>query len=155
MPAKPRPDPKLRALEEHGSLNPHSQEVRDELFQGSTFFDPRDLVQVKYEMLRRVQKDGQEVVRTAATFGLSRPSFYKAQESFAREGLCGLVPKKRGPKGRHKLTSKVMKFVHKVREQDESLDARAIAELIKEKFQLTVHPRSVERALKRQEKKRP
>lgn len=155
MPAKRRPNPKRRALQERGSLNPRPQKVRDELFQSSTFFDSRDLVQVKYEMLRRVQEDGQEVSRAAATFGLSRPSFYKAQGSFAREGICGLVPKKRGPKGGHKLADTVMTFVHNVREKDESLDARAIAQLIKQKFQLTVHPRSVERALKRQGKKRP
>jgi hypothetical protein len=44
-------------------LNPSPERVTDELFQ--EFFDPRDLVQVKYEMLRRVQTEGQPVGRSA------------------------------------------------------------------------------------------
>jgi hypothetical protein len=35
---------------------------------------PRDLVQVKYEMLRRVRVDGHSVSQSATGFGLSRPS---------------------------------------------------------------------------------
>jgi transposase len=154
VPAKPRPDPKLSALRARGSLNARPENVRDDLFQDSTFFDPRDLVQVKYEMLRRVQADAQEVSRAAAAFGFSRPSFYKAQASFGREGLTGLVPKKRGPRGGHKLTERVMQFIQETREKDASLDARAVARLVEREFQLTVHPRSVERALRRRGKKR-
>lgn len=59
-------------------------------------FDPRDLVQVKYEMLRRVSAEGHSVVQSAKAFGLSRPSFYQAQAALQREGLAGLLAKKRG-----------------------------------------------------------
>src|SRR6476646_10065206 len=50
-------DAKRQALRQQASLNPHPEHVRDELFQGNDFFDADDLVQVKYEMLRRVHKD--------------------------------------------------------------------------------------------------
>ena len=71
-------DPKGEALRAQRCLNPRPQGVTDEAFAGSEFFDARDLVQVKYEMVRRVQVDGQTVSAAAAAFGFSRPSFYQA-----------------------------------------------------------------------------
>ena len=75
-------DPKVDALREHGCLHPHPEKVTDEAFVTNAFFDPRDLVQVKYEMLRRVRVDGQAVSHSAASFGLSRPSYYQAQAAY-------------------------------------------------------------------------
>jgi hypothetical protein len=40
------------------------------------FFDAHDLAQVKYEMLRRVRREGTRVSQAASSFGCSRPSFY-------------------------------------------------------------------------------
>src|SRR5450432_3237579 len=91
-------DAKLRTLQQQGALNPRPKEVRDELFRQDDFFDPRDLVQVKYEMLRRVQSERKSVTDAAANFGFSRPSFYQALSAFEQDGLAGLVPHKRGPK---------------------------------------------------------
>src|ERR1041385_7805323 len=96
-------DAKIQALRQSQTLNAHAKEVRDPLFLEKDFFDPRDLSQVKYEMLRRVQKEQAHVSQAAAAFGFSRPSFYKAQEDFAQAGLAGLIPRKRGPKQRRKL----------------------------------------------------
>jgi hypothetical protein len=48
-------DLKERALEEAGVLNPDPESVTDGRFRSQEFFDPRDLVQVKYEMVRRVR----------------------------------------------------------------------------------------------------
>ena len=89
-------DPKLRSLRESGTANPHAQDVRDPAFVDSDFFDPRDLIQVKYEMLRRVRTDGQSIAKASAQFGVSRPTFYKARSDFDRSGLVGLLPAKRG-----------------------------------------------------------
>src|SRR5713101_1882440 len=63
----------------------------------SDFFDPHDLLQVKYEMLRRVRRDAVTVSQAARLFGFSRPSFYHARDAFTRGGLGALVPQKRGP----------------------------------------------------------
>jgi hypothetical protein len=71
----PKADPKQRSLEESGTANPHAQNVRNPAFIDSDFFDPRDLIQVKYEMLRRVRTEGQSVAKASATFGVSRPTF--------------------------------------------------------------------------------
>lgn len=154
MPNTNSDDSKRGALRQQTCLNPRPQTVHDELFRDNDFFDPEDLVQVKYEMLRRVQQDGRPVAKAAAAFGFSRPSFYQAQSSFEQEGLAGLVPRKRGPKNPHKLTQEVVEFVEQQRRQDPTLRAPALAGLIEEKFGTAVHPRSIERSLARTQKKR-
>lgn len=146
-------DPKSRALQQEACLHPHPEQVTDELFLTQEFFDPRDLVQVKYEMLRRVQSEGQAVSQSAVNFGFSRPSFYQAQAAFEQGGLPGLMPRKRGPKTAHKLTAEVLAFVRQAQQEDPSLRPAALASLIKNRYGVSVHPRSVERALTRRQKK--
>lgn len=145
-------DPKIEALREHGVLNPKPEAVRDELFQKYDFFDRRDLLQVKYEMLRRVKKDKWTVTQTSKTFGLSRPSFYDAQSAFNRKGLTGLVPAKRGPKKAHKLSGDVMMYVEEAIAENRRLRAANIASLLEKRFGFKVHPRSIERALEKRKK---
>jgi len=147
------PDPKQRALADSGTLHPHPEAVRDPSFVGSDFFDPRDLVQVKYEMLRRVRVECACIVAVAEQFGLSRPTYYKAQADFARAGLTGLLPGKRGPRGAHKLTPEVLHFIARVQTEEEGLDAQALATRIAQHFGYAVHRRTVERALAREKKK--
>src|SRR6266702_2103531 len=76
-------DPKVTALRETRCLNPHPEQVTDEAFLSADFFDARDAVQVKYEMVRRVRVDGAPVTATAAAFGYSRPSYYQAAAALA------------------------------------------------------------------------
>ena len=149
-------DAKLDCLRRQGTLNPRTENVSDLLFRkdGGEFFDPRDLVQVRYEMLRRADVDGESVSKTAFAFGVSRVSFYHARKSFAFEGLVGLVPKKRGPRGGHKLTGEVMAYLEGLEREGALPDAAVLAEKLKERFGLEVHPRSLQRALSRREKKR-
>jgi transposase len=147
-------DPKLRTLQQQGTLNPRPKAVRDELFLQDDFFDPRDLVQVKYEMLRRARTEGQSVTDAATNFGFSRPSFYQAQSAFEQDGLAGLVPQKRGPKQAHKLTDEVLAFIGEVRQKEPSIRLTDLVKQIEQRFGTTVHPRSIERGLLRHKKKR-
>jgi transposase len=147
----------LKALElkNNDTLNPHPERTIDDLFQEHDFFDARDLLQVKYEMLRRVNVDGWSVSRASDSFGFSRPSFYHAQESYDEHGLAGLIPGKRGPRQAHKLSTDVLTFVHQQLAAEPAMKAPTIALLIEKEFGISVHPRSVERALKRKKKKHP
>ncbi len=146
-------DTKLGTLQQQGTLNPRPKDVSDELFLRDDFFDPRDLVQVKYEMLRRVQTEGQSVTDASANFGFSRPSFYQALSGFEQDGLAGLVPRKRGPKQAHKLTEEVLTFIGEVRQKEPSVRLPDLVKLIQERFGTKVHPRSIERSLLRHQKK--
>jgi transposase len=144
---------KREVLAAHGALYHRPGAVLEELYAASDFFDPHDWVQVKYEMLRAHQ-GGKTASAAARSFGFSRPSFYQAQEALLRDGLAGLLPKRRGPKGAHKLTSAVMDYVQELKQGSTELGSRRIAELVHERFGLRVHPRSIERALVRLGKRR-
>ncbi len=154
MPNLKREQQKALNLVQQGTLNPRPQDVTAELFQAGDFFDPRDLAQVKYEMLRRVQVDKSSVSQSAKSFGFSRPSYYQAHFAFAEGGLAGLLPQKRGPRRAHKLNSEVMEFLERSRADQPSLASPELAGMIRERFGLVVHPRSIERALLRQQKNR-
>ena len=147
-------DPKLEALRKQGALNPRSEEVIDPVFGGDDFFDRRDLVQVKYEMLRRVRIDSCTVSQASLGFGFSRPSFYLAQSAFERKGLPGLLPGKRGPRGGHKLTEEVSAYIEAKRSMDDSVSLGELVRFIRERFGVRVHPRSINRVLVRLKKKR-
>ncbi len=154
MPASRSRDEKVAALQVHHALNPRPQAVTDPAFtSGVPFFDPRDLVQVKYEMLRRARQEGQPVSRAAAAFGFSRPSFYAARALFEESGLPGLVPLRPGPRRAHKLSDEVVDYLEQRQAEDASLRAAHLAQHVHDRFSLTVHPRSVERALARRRKR--
>jgi transposase len=148
--ARHREDPKEAALRAARSLNPRPEAVADEAFTaGLEFFDARDLVQVKYEMVRRVRAEGEPVSQAAAAFGFSRPSYYQAAAAVEASGLAGLVPARPGPRRAHKLTDEVVDFARQAREADPSLSSAGLADAIAGRFGIRVHPRSVERALAR------
>jgi transposase len=142
-------DQKLNSLLHGNALHPNARGVTDALFQGSDFFDARDLVQVKYEMLRRVRKHAASVVEASTAFGLSRPTYYEAQAAFHRGGLRALLPQKRGPRRAHKISPAVVAFLNEAVRGDASLRGPDLARRVAERFKFKVHPRSIERALKR------
>ena len=142
-------DPKVNALTCSRCLNPHPEQVSDPLFAAEEFFDARDAVQVKYEMVRRVQVEGASVTATAAAFGYSRPSYYEAAAALAQAGLEGLVGAKPGPHGGHKLTGAVLAWAEDQLAADPGLRPGGLVDPIEEQFGVHVHPRSIERALAR------
>jgi transposase len=150
----PEKDAKLATLRQQGTLNPRPRAVTDPLFVQGSFFDPRDLVQVKYEMLRRVQSESHSITGAATAFGFSRPTFYQALEAFQEHGVAGLVPHKRGPTQAHKLTDEVLALLVETRQKEPSVRAPELARLIQGRFGTKVHPRSIERSLLRHQKKR-
>jgi len=153
MSKRKRHDAKAEVLRKQGALNPHPENVDDRLFRDSPFFDPRDLVQLRYEMLRAVSKDGRPVSEVTMRFGCSRPTYYKAREDFDEQGLVGLLPRKRGPRGGHKLTDDVLDFVEEQLREDSSLEGADLAERVRRRFGVEVHASSVRRALSRREKR--
>jgi hypothetical protein len=133
----PKRDAKAERLKALGVLNPSPQRVRASWFEAGGFFDARDLVQVKYEMLRHA----------------NREAAAKADAAFARDGLSGLLPRQRGPKGAHKLTPEVMAFIEQHLAGDGQMHARALAQRIEVELGVSVHPRCVERAIARKKKR--
>jgi transposase len=139
--------PKVTALLAEGTFNPAAEKVRDPKFRAHEFFDPRDLVQVKYELLRRVSLEHTSVTAATAEYGVSRPTYYQTKAHFATAGITGLVPRKRDPRGPHKLRGEALAFVEQHLVAGEPVRARALAKLLHQHFALTIHPRTIERAV--------
>jgi transposase len=144
-----REDAKETALRAARALNPRPEAVLAAEFAGSEFLDARDLVQVKYEMVRRVHLSGDSVSGAATAFGFSRPSWYAAAAALEEEGLPGLLAARPGPRRAHKLTEEVLADVRAALAEDPSLRPAALVERIADRFGIRVHPRSLERALAR------
>ena len=155
MEGRKRDAAKRRALDQNNTLNKNADKVVDPKFKNIAFFDPDDIVQVKYEMLRSVQKNGAGIIKASKSFGFSRITFYKLSKAFKELGLAGLIPQKKGPRRAHKLTREVMEFVGRLLEQKSGIKSDGIRQEIKDRFDLTVHKRSIERAIDKSKKKHP
>jgi transposase len=147
--AKRRGDPKEEALRAARALNPRPDAVTDEAFAASAFLDSRDLIQVRYEMVRRVRVDGESVSAAASGFGFSRPSWYAAAAALDEGGLPALLRARPGPRRAHKLNAEVVGFLNVTLEGEPDLSSTELASRVAESFGVAVHPRSVERALER------
>jgi len=134
-------------LKENGTYNPKYASVIAPHFQKGIFFDPRDMLQVKYEMLRSVDTGEHTVTEASQQFGLSRESFYNTRDAYAAGGLQALIPRKTGPKGAHKLTETGRNFIDRYQADHPAASASEINNRMKENTGICVHNRTVERYL--------
>jgi transposase len=146
-------DSKSEALAQDGVLNPVAGAVRDVLFTSNPFFDAKDLIQVRYEMVRRHQIDGVAISEAAAAFGVTRPTFYKAQSALKTAGLAGLLPSRRGPKDGYKISAEVVAFAIELKAAKPEMTTPQCLDTIESRFGVKVHRRSLERALARKKKR--
>jgi transposase len=146
-------DERIKRLKKEGTLHPNPDKVSTDLVAKSSFFNANDLMQMKYEMLRSVSVDQQSITEAADMFGLSRVAYYNAQKQYQNNGLTGLIPNRRGPKHPHKLTPEVMSFIEEqLLESSGQPDWNLLSKQIEKIFVIKVHPRSVERVVKRKKR---
>ena len=98
-------------------------------------------------MLRRVREDGVPVSRAAANFGVSRPTWYQAQRAFEAGGLPGLLPTPPVPRGPRKFDEEVVEALNTAKNEQPVLSSGELVELMRERFGVSVHRRSIKRAL--------
>jgi transposase len=139
---------KKKALLASGTLNPHPEAVRAQLFK-MDFFDPCDRAQVKYEMLRSHAVDGDPVAEACRQFGFSRESFYQIQQAFGELGFSSFLPGKPGRKGPVKLKGEVLAFALEKQKENPNIDPAQLAALIQERFGLEMHRTTVMRGMKK------
>ena len=102
---------KKNILIENGTYNKNYKNVKAPKFTNGHFFDPMDIAQVKYEMLKEVERDGMTVTDAAYNYGFSRTAYYNIKEAFGAQGIRGLISEKTGPKNPHKLTPEYQKRI--------------------------------------------
>jgi transposase len=97
-----------------------------------------------------VRVDGDSVSHASSLFALSRPTFYAAQTAWQRSGIVGLLPEPTGPRHAHKLTEDILAQLLPLAK---TMSSAELAVWLQEQRHLSVHPRSIERALKRKAQK--
>jgi len=146
---------KIEALRSCGALNRHPEKVRAPLFTEGGFFDPHDMVQLKYETVRAVEIDGRPIAQAALDFGLCRPTIYEAQQNLRQAGVEGLLPQKRGPKRARKLTPVVRRYLEEQVGQKPDIKAAILVKRVRRRFGIMLHPRTVEKAVRKKGRQRP
>ena len=146
-------DQKSKELRSCRCLNPLPEKVTCDLFKETGFFDPRDLLQVKYEMVRQIEVEKKPIRHAARQFGFSRPSAYKALDTFQTNGVPGLLRTKPGPRRAHKLNDTVIKFIEAQRSTCPSLSLSELVDRIKNELGVVVHRRSIQRVMNRGKKR--
>jgi len=137
------------ALRESGCFNANHEKVTAGIFRSTPFFDRKDIVQVKYEMVRAASNGEGSITEIAEAFGFSRKSFYQASDAFNGGGLNALVPKKTGPKSAHKLNHDTQKFIDTYLADNKKAKASEISAAIEAKMGVKIHPRTIHRFLKK------
>jgi transposase len=146
---------KRQALQRAGTLHPARSRVRARLFWTyPEFFDPRDELQVKYEMLRGHFVEGRPVREVCTDFGYSRQTFYVLRTRFANSGVAGLRDGRPGRTGPVKCTAEVVDFLRAHREADPGLSIPDLVEQLAQERGVRLHRRTVERLLRRPRRKK-
>jgi transposase len=148
----PANDKKLETLRANGSFNRHAASVASPLFAENPYFDPRDLVQVKYEMLRAVKNGEASVTDASRQFGFSRAAYYKTERRFGESGVEGLCLRKTGPKAPAKATDDVLDFAAGLKAGRPGITNDEVVREIQAKKGVGLSKRSLQRA--RAKKKR-
>ncbi len=148
----PDDDPKVMSLEASGTRNRHPERIRSRRFQDGGFFDPRDLLQVRYEMVRST--GNAPLAAVAAEFGVSVPTCVRIRRNFREGGLQALVPRRRGPRRAHKVSDEILDFIAAFRSEHGPVGARRLVPVIEERFGVSLHSRSINKALERQRSKK-
>ena len=106
----------------------------------------------RYEMVRLVRIDRLTLAKAAERFGVSLPTCFRMVRAFARQGLPGLLPERRGPRGPHKITPDILQFVDEHRVRHGRTGAAQLVPMIEQRFGVKLHPRGLEKALARRGK---
>ena len=138
---------KTDILKENGTYNRMHAKVTAPHFQSGVFFDSRDLVQVKYELLRSISSGECNISQASKLFGMSRESIYKNKTAYEAGGIQALIPKKTGPKSPHKLTEKGRSFIDSYMSDHPSASAAEANASMRENTGISIHTRTIERYL--------
>ena len=132
-------------LMENGTYNKKYKNVKTPKFIDDHFFDPMDIVQVKYEMLKEVEREGVTVTDATDNYGFSRTAYYNIKDAFSKQGIKGLIPERTGPKSPHKLTREYQKRIDECVAGNPGISSNEIAELLNKDGSINISKRTIER----------
>jgi hypothetical protein len=136
-------------LAAHGLLNPRPGRVKSPLFGTLDFFDPRDLPQVRYEMLRAARVESMSVAGSCRSFGFSREYFYRLERSFTERGYVALLGAPMGRPPLLALNPEIVHFIVYRKLEDPKLSGEDLRQEIQRLYKVDCSRRTVERVVER------
>jgi len=144
-------DDKTKFLRQEGLLNPKPQRVINFLFQANEFFDPLDLPQVRYEMLRIARVEQAPVTEACRLFGFSREYFYRLEREFMSRGYASLLGSFRGRRPLIALNQEIVNFIIHRKITEPKLTGEDLRKELKSTYKVQCSRRTVERILEKLE----
>ncbi len=145
----PMTQPKMNFLQHEGLLNPRPERVTHPLFETLDFFDPYDLPQVRYEMLRSARAEQNSVADACRLYGFSREYFYRLERNFMDRGYVSLLGSSMGRRPLIAMNQEIVNFiVHRKLEQS-NLSGEDLRKEILKLYKVDCSRRTVERIVEK------
>lgn len=142
-------DTKKDFLQKEGLINPKPERVNYELFESNVFFDPLDLPQVRYEMIRTARVDSISVAKACRFFGFSREYFYKLERSFMDRGFVALLGSPKGRRPLIGLNNEILNFIIHRKIDNPKLSGEDLRQEILYLYKIDCSRRTVERIIEK------
>ena len=142
-------DTKKKFLEQEGLINPKPERVLHPLFETLKFFDPLDLPQVRYEMIRAARVENITVAKACKLFGFSREYFYKLERSFMARGYVALLGSTMGRRPIIALNQEIVNFIVHRKVEQPTISGERLRQEIQKIYHVDCSRRTVERIVEK------
>ena len=136
---------KIQFLKKEGILNLKPDRILCKKFQTLDFFDPLDLPQVRYEMLRSARVDNTSVAGACRKFGFSREYFYRLERGFRERGYASLLASRKGRRPIIALNQEIVNFIAHRKIEEPNVSGESLRKEILRLYKVDCSRRTVER----------
>jgi len=136
-------------LNKEGLANRRAERVTHSLFLTLDFFDPLDLPQVKYELLRAARVDNISVTEACNLFGFSREYFYRLEKAFMKHGYVSVIGSAMGRRPIIALNQEIVSFIVHRKMEEPRLSGKALRKEILQQYSIDCSRRTVERIIEK------
>lgn len=136
---------KIEFLKKQEILNPKPDRILCKRFQTIDFFDPLDLPQVRYEMLRSARVENIPVVEACRNFGFSREYFYRLERGFMERGYASLLGSRKGRRPVIALSQEIVNFIVHRKIEEPNISGESLRTEILRLYKVSCSRRTVER----------
>jgi len=141
--------PKSQFLKKEKIINPRPERVIHPLFQKTEFFDPFDLPQVRYELLRSARSEELSIAEACRQFGFSREYFYQLDRAFMERGFVSMLGSPIGRRPIIALNQEIVNFIIQRRIQNSNLSGENLRQEVHKNYKVQCSRRSVERIVEK------
>jgi transposase len=136
-------------LKNEGLLNSKPQRVSHPLFETLDFFDPFDLPQVRYEMIRSARVEKMSVLEACQLFGFSREYFYKLERAFMSRGYIAMLGSTMGRRPIIALNQEIINFIAHQKIEQPGVSGEKLRQQIQRLYKVDCSRRTVERIVEK------